>query len=98
MIEINVENFRFDADDNNGTQVDTLTINVGDTVKWNWVAGSHTVTSGEASSAPDAGNLFDEPLNSSNQNFSFTFTETGTFLYFCRPHESLNMKGIIAVQ
>ncbi len=98
MIEINVENFRFDADDNNGTQVDTLTINVGDTVKWNRVAGSHTVTSGEASSAPDAGNLFDEPLNSSNQNFSFTFTETGTFPYFCRPHESLNMKGIIVVQ
>ncbi|MCK5010201.1 MAG: PQQ-dependent sugar dehydrogenase, partial [Deltaproteobacteria bacterium] len=97
MIEIDVENFRFDADDNNGTQVDTVTINVGDTVRWIWRAGSHTVTSGESSSASDAGNLFDASMNSGNQSFSFTFTEAGTVPYFCRPHELLNMKGIIIV-
>jgi glucose/arabinose dehydrogenase/plastocyanin len=97
-VTIDVENFRFDADNNNNTQVDTVTINVGDTVRWIWRAGIHTVTSGESSSAPDVGALFDAPSNGRNQSFSFTFTEAGTVPYFCRPHELLNLKGIIVVQ
>ena len=96
--EINVENFRFDADNNDTTQVDTVTIGVGDTVRWVWREGIHTITSGENSSDPDAGTLFDAPIDGNNQSFSFTFTETGTFPYLCRPHETLNMKGIIVVQ
>jgi plastocyanin len=97
-IEIDVENFRFDADDTNGTQVDMVMINVGDTVRWTWRAGVHTITSGEGSSAPDAGALFDEPSDASNQTFSFTFNEAGTFPYFCRFHEAVNMRGVIVVQ
>jgi plastocyanin len=75
-----------------------VTINVGETVRWIWQAGTHTVTSGETSSDPDSGVLFDAPLSTGNQSFEFTFTEAGTFPYFCRPHEVLNMKGIIEVQ
>jgi plastocyanin len=97
-ITIDVENFRFDADNNNNTQVDTVTIEVGDTVRWIWRAGIHTVTSGEGSSAPDAGELFDAPSDGNNQSFSYTFTEAGTVPYFCRPHDALNMKGVIIVQ
>jgi glucose/arabinose dehydrogenase/plastocyanin len=96
-VEIDVENFRFDADDNDGTQVDTVIISVGDTVRWIWKGGVHTVTSGDGAADPEAGDLFDAPINGSNQNFSFTFTEAGTFPYFCRPHEGLNMKGVIVV-
>jgi len=97
-VTIDVENCRFDADNNNNSPVDTVTINVGDTVLWIWRAGVHTITSGESSSAPDVGDLFDVPSNGSNQSFSYTFTEAGTVPYFCRPHESLNMKGVIVVQ
>jgi glucose/arabinose dehydrogenase/plastocyanin len=97
-VDIYVENFRFDADDDDTTQIDTAIINVGDTVRWVWREGVHTITSGESSSAPDAGALFDVPSNGGDQIFSFTFTEAGTVPYFCRPHEVLNMKGIIVVQ
>jgi glucose/arabinose dehydrogenase/plastocyanin len=97
-IDIVVEDFRFDADDNNTTQVDTVTINAGDTIRWNWRVGIHTVTSGEGFLAQGAGDLFDVPSNSLNQTFSFTFNEAGVFPYFCRPHEFFNMKGIINVQ
>jgi plastocyanin len=97
IIDILLENFRFDADDNNTTQVDTVTINAGDTISWIWREGGHTVTSGEGFFVPGAGDLFDVPVNISNQTFSFTFNDSGTFPYFCRPHELFNMKGIINV-
>ena len=99
VLEIDVENFRFDADNNDNTQIDAVTINAGDTVRWNWRGGIHTVTSGVSSNLQDnPGELFDETINGSNPTFEFTFSEAGTFPYFCRPHESLNMKGIIEVQ
>lgn len=44
-------------------QPDDLTIEIGDTVEWNWSTGSHTVTSGLGNGDPNAGNLFDAPLN-----------------------------------
>jgi plastocyanin len=99
IVEIDVENFRFDADSNDSTQIDTVIINVGDTVRWNWQVGFHTVTSGVDLNDPNAGVLFDEPSDSSNQSFSFTFSQVGTFPYFCRFHVTIqNMKGIIEVQ
>jgi glucose/arabinose dehydrogenase len=51
-VDIQVENNRFDADDNNSTQLDTVTVNAGQTVRWVWQAGIHTVTSGESSLDP----------------------------------------------
>lgn len=96
---IAVENFRFDADDNNSTQIDTLTINVMDTVQWDWVEGFHTVTSGLSSSPGDnPGELFDAPSDPNNLTFRYQFSSEGDFPYFCRPHEFLNMKGVIRVQ
>jgi plastocyanin len=83
-VDINVENDRFDADNNNSTQIDTVTIGVGDTLRWTWREGIHTITSGVDSNDPNAGSLFDAPSDSSNQSFSFEFTEAGTFPCFCR--------------
>ena len=98
-VEIDVEDYRFDADNNNNTQIDTVTIAAGDTVQWNWVEGTHTVTDGLSSAPEDnPGMLFDAPVDSDNQTFSFEFTEPGTYPYFCREHELLEMKGIIEVQ
>lgn len=77
---------------------DVITINVGDTVTWQWSSFSHTVTSGTGGAAPGAGSLFDAPLNSFNPTFSRTFTTAGTFPYFCRPHEIMGMTGTVIVQ
>jgi plastocyanin len=95
---ITVENFRFDADDNNSTQVDTLSISVNDTVQWDWVEGFHTVTSGLSSNPRDnPGELFNAPSDAGNTTFRFVFMDEGDVAYFCIPHEGLNMKGVIRV-
>jgi plastocyanin len=89
---------RFEADGNPDTQVDTVNIRVGDTVRWVREAGTHTVTSGASSNPGDnPGDLFDAPLNAIQTEFSFTFDVPGTYPYFCRFHEFLNMKGIVEV-
>jgi len=79
---------------------DTVTVHVGDTVEWTLgsPALSHTVTNGTGSSDPNAGSLFDAPLDPLNPTFSFTFTTADTVPYFCRPHELLDMKGVVIVE
>ena len=49
---------------------------------------------------PQAGTLFDHPLDASvgNQSFSFQFNTAGTYHFFCRPHESFGMKGVVVVR
>lgn len=87
----------FNLDGNTATQVDTARILVGETVAWQWVSGIHTITSGTDGSDPEAGTLFDQPIQSSAPQFSFAFTSTGTFPFFCRPHDFLEMKGVVIV-
>jgi plastocyanin len=89
-VEVKVRNFEFSPRD--------ITIPRGETVKWVWEEGFHTTTSGTGSSDPDAGNLWDEPISSSNTTFSFQFNEEGFFPYYCVPHEFLDMKGTITVE
>lgn len=62
-----------------------VTINVGDTVVWsNDDSAAHTVTSGSPSNGPDG--LFDSSIFMSATTFEHTFTESGTFDYFCMVH------------
>lgn len=77
---------------------DVVTINVGDTVQWNWTGLSHTVTNGVDLSDPAVGTLFDASLTSLSPTFSYTFTSPGTVPYFCRPHLSFGMTGTVVVQ
>ena len=74
---------------------DTLTIAPGDTVEWVWTGGPHTVTSG-AGCIPDG--LFDLPLDSLSPLASFTFNSVGDFDYYCIPHCSVGMTGVITVE
>jgi len=62
-----------------------ITIDVGDTVVWtnNGVA-PHTATSG--TSCPTGDGKWDSGVLSNGQSFSFTFTQAGTFPYFCTIH------------
>ena len=67
----------------------SITINVGDTIVWtNYDSASHTVTSNDGT--------FDSGGISTGSTFSFTFTNAGTFNYYCSPHP--NMTGSVTVQ
>src|ERR1043166_9158178 len=64
-----------------------VTINVGDTVTWNWVGGGHSTTS-------DSG-FWDSSVMSSG-SFQMQFGNSGSFPYHCTPHSSF-MRGSISV-
>jgi plastocyanin len=72
-----------------------ITIEEGDAVRWT-SSGSHTVTSGEDDSDPDAGLLFDATLNN-GQSFVYTFNTPGVYDYFCEIHVAMGMKGRVTV-
>ncbi|MFH1143255.1 MAG: plastocyanin/azurin family copper-binding protein [Candidatus Eisenbacteria bacterium] len=84
--QVNVAGFAFTPD--------ALAIAEGDTVRWVWSNGSHTVTSG----APCMSNgLFNSPLNSVTPIFEHAFNSPGEFPYFCTPHCGLGMTGLVTV-
>ena len=82
------------ADDNssgdNFFAPSSITIGVGETVTWSNVGQViHTVTANDGSF--DSGDL--DP----GQGFSHTFTQSGTFAYYCVPHQFVGMKGTVTV-
>lgn len=80
-LQISLKNFAFNPD--------TVTVKVGTTVKWtNEDNVIHTVTSDT--------NLFDSGDMNQGDTFSFTFTQAGTYPYYCIPHHA-NMKGTVIV-
>ncbi len=68
----------------------SLNVTVGDTVKWVWVNGSHTTTSG---SIPAGAASWDHPINSSNQTYAYPVTVAGSYNYVCTPHAGMGMVG-----
>lgn len=72
---------------------DDVTIAPGTTVRWIWQSGGqHTVT-------PDGhGEWSSTVLDSTGEVFEHTFDSTGEFPYFCIPHQSQGMTGIVRVQ
>jgi len=82
---------------------DTVNISVGDTVRWTWAASGHSVTSGDPCT-PDG--QFCSPNNmicgdcvTSTQGsvYEFTFTQAGSFSYFCCVHCFKGMTGVVNV-
>jgi plastocyanin len=74
----------------------TTTIQVGDTVRWNWLSGFHSTTSGtcSGSNCPQDGNW--DSGAGSGKTFSLRFTQAGTFHYFCTVHGAA-MTGVVQV-
>lgn len=63
-----------------------LIVSRGDTVTWtNKDSLRHTVVSG-IPTGDVAGTIFDSKIIQSGQTFKFTFTNTGTYDYFCVLH------------
>jgi plastocyanin len=69
---------------------DNAQIYVGDTIEWDWLGGIHTVTSVAGSSE-----VFASPAQTSG-SFFHTFTQTGTFWYYCTIHGFDNGNGTAA--
>jgi plastocyanin len=74
----------------------SVTIKVGDTVQWIWDGGTHSVTSGASCTADGK---FDSGNHSAPYTYKRTFTEAGTFNYFCKymSHCSNGQKGTVVV-
>lgn len=68
-----------------------LTVTVGTTVTWkNEDSVAHTVTAGQRGSPSG---LFDSGELAPGETFSFTFSQAGTYPYFCAAHA--NMDGTV---
>ena len=96
---VTVVSFRFEADGNPATQIDTVKIAVGESVTWEYGNGFHTVTSGTGTGDPEMGLLFNQPMANSEDLFTFQFDNAGLVPYFCQPHGAgFDMKGYVLVQ
>jgi hypothetical protein len=72
---------------------------VGDTVTWEMVAGSHTVTECDDTlgNCPPAGGGFDSGILNNGETFSHTFTSPDSVEYLCTLHDA-QMRGRIIVE
>jgi plastocyanin len=83
---------------------DTVNISVGDTVRWTWESNFHTVTSGTSCVAdgqfcsPDNMNCDAGIFNDTGFVYEFTFTQPGTYQYFCALHCFAGMTGVVNVR
>ncbi len=72
---------------------DVITIDAGDTVRFQWVAGSHPTSS----TTGDWTGFVAFPLNMSQTTFDLPFPNPGTYDYQCDFHVSLGMVGTVIV-
>ena len=75
-------------------------VGVGDTVVWDYSAGSegHTVTHcGDSCDTPTDSPLFDSGGLRPGQTFSYTFSAPGIYLYYCRFHPAA-MRAAVLVE
>ena len=63
-------------------------INVGDSVKWQWISGNHTTT--------EVGKLWNASINSLSQTYERVFNTPGVWEYFCVFHHEI-MRGTVRV-
>ncbi|HYK23500.1 MAG TPA: plastocyanin/azurin family copper-binding protein [Candidatus Acidoferrum sp.] len=77
----------------------SVNISVGDTVRWTWGSSLHSVTSGTPCTAdsqycsPNDMNCSAGTLSNSGAIYQHTFTQAGTFSYFCAAHCAFGMTG-----
>jgi plastocyanin len=85
----------------------TVSINPGDTILWQWDGGPHTVTSGApgapdgkfcslASGTPSPTSCDSTSYAQSSGTYSFMFNAAGNYPYFCEIHGAM-MTGTVVV-
>lgn len=81
----------------------TVNINVGDTVRWTWSTSNHTVNSGSGCTSdgsycsPNDTSCDTNPASGATAVYTHTFSQAGSFSYFCRIHCFSGMKGTVVV-
>lgn len=86
-VEVRVSNFVFTPR--------TVTVKPGDTVRWIWINGSHSTTSGPPGS-PNG--LWDSGVHGAGFSFTRRFDQAGRFPYFCTLHWEMGMTGTVVVE
>ncbi|MEB3228712.1 MAG: plastocyanin [Prochlorothrix sp.] len=85
-----------------GFEPSTVTIKAGDEVKWvNNKLAPHNVVfaSGDGVDDGAAAKLSHKGLAfAAGESFSSTFTEPGTYTYYCEPHRGAGMVGKVIVE
>jgi plastocyanin len=76
---VSVANFQF-------TPASLPNVSPGDTIRWEWVSGTHTTTS---TTIPSGAMTWDQPIDASNTVYEYHSTITGTYNYFCMHHPSM---------
>jgi len=90
MHDVTIADFSF--------QPSTVTIAVGDSVRWtNNGPSAHTVTSGNPGDA-NAGSLFDSGTLNKGDTFTFQFTTADDYVYFCKIHPTMMNNAHVIVQ
>lgn len=90
-------------DEGNFFEPAVVKIQPGDTVRWVNTTGVHTTTSYSPDNQkpwgmPEAATGWDSGLfTEADATFERTFDVEGTYAYFCLPHESIGMVGLIIV-
>lgn len=88
-----------------GFSPSNIVIDVGDTVRWVWITGEHTVTEGPGP-FPTGGEAFNELLNAGTPPVEITFDSQflidnpragNSYDYYCVPHFVFNMIGNVTV-
>ena len=72
----------------------TVNITKGDTVRWVWMAGGHSTTSG---SGCVVNGIWNSGVLAAGSTFSRVFNTAGSFPYFCIPHCGMGMVGTVKV-
>jgi plastocyanin len=81
----------------------TVNISVGDTVRWTWAHGGHSVTSGPPCVAdsqycsPNDMNCASGILSNIGTVYQHTFTQPGAYSYHCAAHCVIGMTGVVNV-
>src|SRR5262245_54389325 len=73
---VNVQNYTFSPS--------SFNINLGDTIKWMRINGTHTTTS---KTIPAGAVAWDKTLNATSISFTYVPAVVGTYDYKCTPHE-----------
>jgi len=76
---VSVANFQF-------TPSSLPSVSSGDTIRWEWVSGTHTTTS---TTIPAGAWTWDHPIDAVNTFYEYTALLEGTYNYYCMHHPSM---------
>jgi plastocyanin len=74
-VVVTVQNFSFTPS--------SFTVNLGDTIQWKWINGTHTTTS---QTIPGGAATWNANINSATQTFNYVPSVVGTYNYHCGIH------------